>query len=290
MLPLDIRLLLEDELGEKILEAVAVSGGCIGTAAKLQTGSGFYFAKWGDPEVARTFASEKSGLQSLATAAHIIRVPEVVTECYADSGDGILVLEWIEQGRHTPESWSLFGRGLAEIHQTEDDCYGFSSDNFIGATAQINERGLNWVVFFRERRLLPQVEMARRSRVWSSAWDSDFNRLLDGLDTVLPENPGASLVHGDLWKGNALADSGGTPVLIDPAVYYGHREVDIAMSLLFGEFGHSFYEAYSESWPLEEGFSQRRDVYNLYHLLNHLNLFGSSYASAVGKVLQSFRH
>ncbi|GMQ80850.1 MAG: fructosamine kinase family protein [Rhodothermia bacterium] len=290
MLPLDIRLLLEDELGEKVLDVFPVSGGCIGTAAKLQTGSGFYFAKWGDPEVARTFLAERLGLQSLASVAHVIRVPEVVTECYTDSGDGILVLEWIEQGRHTPESWSLFGRGLAEIHKTEEVRYGFSSDNFIGASAQSNERKSNWIVFFRDRRLLPQVEMARSGGMWRSAWDSDFSRLLDGLDTVLPQNPGASLVHGDLWRGNALADSDGTPVLIDPAVYYGHREVDIAMSLLFGEFGQSFYEAYAESWPLEVGFNQRRDVYNLYHLLNHLNLFGSSYASAVGRTLQSLRH
>lgn len=288
MLPLDIRLRLEYELGEKVQEVSPVSGGCIGTAAKLRTGSGVFFAKWGNPDVARTFSTERIGLRSLLEAAHLIRIPEVVAEFYADSGDGILVLEWIEEGQYTTESWARLGRGLAEIHETNNELYGFSSDNFIGASVQSNGWEANWVVFFREKRLIPQMKMARSRGLWRSTWDADFNRLLDGLEAVLPENPGASFVHGDLWKGNVLVDSNGIPVLVDPAVYYGHHEVDIAMSLLFGEFGRSFYDSYAESCPLEDGFSQRREVYNLYHLLNHLNLFGSSYGSAVEIILRSF--
>ncbi|MCH8246084.1 MAG: fructosamine kinase family protein [Bacteroidetes bacterium] len=288
MLPLELCRGLEEDLGEKVLEDYPVSGGCIGTSAKLRTESGFCFAKWGDFKVARTFESERSGLQLLASATSSIRIPEVVTETRLESGAGILVLEWIETSPHTPESWSALGRGLAEIHRAQEEFYGLPSDNFIGASSQPNDRKSSWGEFFRDCRLRPQVEMARRNGVWKLDWDSDFTRLLDRLEQILPENPGASLVHGDLWAGNVLTDSKGKPVLIDPAVYYGHREVDVAMSSLFGAFGQPFYDAYAESWPLDNGFSQRRDVYNLYHLLNHLNLFGSSYASAVGTILQTY--
>jgi fructosamine-3-kinase len=201
----------------------------------------------------------------------------------------MLLMEWIEEDIKGKIFWESLGRGLAEVHRANSgETYGFETDNFIGRLPQRNKLHADWVEFFTNERILPQVEMARRAGRWSDAWDEGLSGLLDRLPSLLPARPHASLVHGDLWAGNVLAARGGRAAVVDPAVYRGHREVDLAMSELFGGFSPVFLEAYQSEWKLESGYRDRRDVYNLYHLINHLNHFGSSYAGQVAAVLKRF--
>jgi len=257
-----------------------VGGGDIADAWRLDAERGRFFLKRGDG------AAEAAGLAALGTAAAGtgLRVPGVV-----HVSSGLLLLPWIDRGRADRAYWSRFGEALAALHRKPPGHarrYGFDADNFIGATPQQNAWMDDWVAFFRQRRLEPQIARARRGRRWPSAWDAPASRLLDRLGDWLPATPQPSLVHGDLWSGNHLPGSDGTPWLIDPAVYVGHREVDLAMSELFGGFDRAFYEAYERAWPLEPGYPERREIYNLYHLLNHLNLFGAGYAASVERALR----
>ena len=152
----------------------------------------------------------------------------------------------------------------------------------------VNTAVADWPRFFLACRLEPQIELARRLGRWKSGWDGYVDHLADTLPELLPASPEASLVHGDLWAGNVIADEAGRPVLIDPATHFAHREVDLGMSELFGSFPRAFYETYAESWPIEPGYRERREVYNLYHLINHLNHFGAGYAGQVERILSRF--
>jgi fructosamine-3-kinase len=229
------------------------------------------------------FEAEAEGLRELATA-NAVRVPDVLT-CGHTSRDAYLVIEWIDFERPTRETEQLFGQQLAAMHHHCKEKFGWHRDNTIGLTPQQNAWSEDWIEFFRDRRLGYQLRLASEKgfggelQTTGSILVQKFAAL---FDDYLPK---ASLLHGDLWGGNWAATQG-RPVIFDPAVYYGDRESDIAMSKLFGGFGSSFYSAYQESWPMAAGWEQRIKLYQLYHVLNHLNLFGRSY---LGRAMQLIR-
>jgi fructosamine-3-kinase len=285
---------LLDTLGRGAPIAVrGVSGGCIADAriAEFADGSSV-FVKSGDG----AFRAEAAGLEELA-AARAIRVPEVL----AVDGDA-LVLERIVSAAACQDFFEIFGRRFARLHEHRGPACGFGGDNTLGSTPQPNSPvagdwddlhpapgdGTDWPEFFLERRLRFQVRLAERN-----GHGNALAHLLDraepvilGLVEAAPESP--SLLHGDLWNGNFMTDEVGQPCLIDPAVYYGHREADLAMTRLFGGFASAFYAAYAEALPLAPGHADRLPLYQLYHLLNHLNLFGGSYFAQSERILRRF--
>jgi protein-ribulosamine 3-kinase len=289
MLPDALRDALEARLDVSIASVATVGGGCIAHACRVETDGPPFFLKYGDDEVARTFPGEAAGLEVLGEADSPLAVPSVL-ETAASAGDrpGFLVTEWINTGRKGQQFWTQFGEGLAALHRHAADEYGFDRNNFIGRLPQQNEWMDDWPAFFRTQRLEPQVGMARERDRWQTDWNEPLQALYRRLPDLLPSHPTPSVLHGDLWKGNYMVAATGTPALIDPATYYGHREADLAMTELFGGFQDRFYDAYRGAWGLAPRYETRRDVYNLYHLINHLNLFGGGYASSVDGILRQF--
>lgn len=289
MIPDALRDTLEARLDVAIESVATVSGGCIANACRLETDTTPFFLKYGDEEVARTFPGEAAGLEALGEAESPLMVPSVLETAPPDEDrPGFLVMEWINPGRKGRRFWDRFGEGLAALHRHSVEEYGFHQDNFIGQLPQQNEWMDNWPAFFRTQRLEPQVEMARDRGRWNPDWNRSLDALYRRLPELLPGAPDPSVLHGDLWKGNFMVTAVGDPAIIDPATYYGHREADLAMTELFGGFQDRFYDAYRAAWELEPGYDTRRDIYNLYHLINHLNLFGAGYASSVERTLRQF--
>jgi fructosamine-3-kinase len=199
------------------------------------------------------------------------------------------VLEWIEARGSKSGAAEALGEQLAQQHRTPGEAYGLDHDNYLGSNQQINQPTSSWIEFFRDRRLGFQTELAQRNGYLTARRAARLERLIARLANWIDESicmP--SLLHGDLWGGNFLAGPNGEPVLIDPAVYYGDREAEMAFTELFGGFGTKFYAAYNAAWPLAPGYADRRDLYNLYHLLNHLNLFGEGYGGSVDAILQRY--
>lgn len=261
--------------GESFLidERVPVGGGCINSAFRL-TGEGqSYFVKVNDEHMRHMFDAEYAGLLELHNA-QAIRVPQpiVVGE---SKGQAWLVLENMELG-HGGNS-RMAGEQLALMHRHQAQQYGWSIDNTIGSTLQINHQEDEWVRFWSEYRLGFQLELAVRNG-FAGHLQQQGEKLLEGIHLLMDHDPVPSLLHGDLWGGNIGYQSDGTPVIYDPAVYYGDREADIAMTELFGGFGADFYAAYNAVWPLDSGYAVRKTLYNLYHILNHANMFGGGYA------------
>lgn len=288
-LPADLREKLGAHLPGPPERVAPAGGGCIAEAYRVEAGGEVFFLKWGRDEAAESFEVEAAGLRELQKGARLLQVPEpIAAENRRDGAPGFLLMRWVEQGRATGAFWKKLGRGLAALHRTSAERYGFGHDNRIGRLPQANTWEESWPVFFRARRLEPQVAMARERGRWNADWKAGLEGLYRRLPDLLPVHPDASLLHGDLWSGNVMAAANGVPVLIDPAVYYGHREADLAMSELFGGFDERFYRAYREAWSLDPGYAERRDIYNLYHLVNHLNHFGASYAGAVARVLSRY--
>ena len=278
-------------LAGEVRRAGPVGGGCIANATRVETVGGTFFLKWSEGEAGRTFEAEAAGLRALRAADAPLVVPEVLAaEDAAGGRPGFLLMDWIEAGRPVGRFWAGFGEALAALHRhTEPEGrYGFERANFIGRLPQSNAWRTDWPDFFRSQRLAPQIAMARDSGRWRSGWDALADRLLARLGDLLPARPPASMLHGDLWSGNVLTADDGRAALIDPAAYFGHREADLAMTELFGGFDGRFYDAYRAAWPLEPGYAERREVYNLYHLVNHLNHFGAGYAGGVERVLRRF--
>ena len=255
-----------------------VGGGCISDAWWVEFEAGRpLFVKSGSGASGEMFRCEAEGLAALA-AAGSLRVPGEARTGTTGNTD-FIVMEGIVTGSPGPSFFADFGRRFAELHRSSTgDAFGFAHDNFIGATPQPNGWMANWTDFFRERRLGHQLTLARRRGLADPELSRSGDRLLERLGEWLdePHEP-PSLLHGDLWGGNFMADADGAPVLIDPACYYGRREADLAMTRLFGGFAPDFYAAYEEAWPLAPGSARRLEIYKLYHLLNHLNLFGGAY-------------
>lgn len=288
-LPESLTQALSDTLDATVTSVAAVGGGCIAQAACLETDARSYFLKWGQGDVASTFPAEAAGLEALAAADSPLVVPAVVAHAPATNDrPAFLVTEWINSGREGLTFWSSFGEGLAALHEHTGAHYGFDQDNYIGRLPQHNAPEPTWPRFFRKRRLEPQVEMARERGTWRADWEDPLRTLYRRLPDLLPADPPPSVLHGDLWSGNFMVTAVGDPALIDPAVYYGHCETDLAMTELFGGFDKAFYDAYRAAAPLASGYEERRDIYNLYHLINHLNHFGGRYAGSVEAILQTF--
>lgn len=279
---------LRKKLGKDIVSLQRVSGGSINQAARLTLADGrICFLKWNHTADPRMFAVERKGLSLLAGADTDLRVPEVLATGQTESGTGFLVQEYINEGKGVPRSARQFGRELAELHQHHDRQYGLDHDNYIGKLPQSNTRHDSWTRFFIEERMEPQLRMATDEGKLDSTTVSHFESMFTKLPDIFPEEP-PSLIHGDLWGGNFFYDEAGTPTIYDPAVYYGHREIELAFTRLFGGFAGDFYSSYEEHYPIVDGFMQRKDIYNLYPLLVHTNLFGGSYARQVQSIVRKF--
>lgn len=263
----------------------AVGGGCISPTAQVTTSAGPFFLKWeGSDHPSGLLAAEAEGLKTLAGAGEV-RVPAVIAE--SGGRPAWLLLEWLEPGSAQRDAWSRLGAGLAALHRHSTDLFGANADNFIGSIHQANQRLGDWPAFWRERRLEPQLRRALDRGLLDARDRRAFDRLYARLEELLAagNEDGPSLLHGDLWSGNVHMTDGGAAI-IDPSVYYGHREVDLAMAELFGGFSPAFRAAYDEAWPLSPGYApRRRAIYQLYYLLVHVNLFGTGYVSRTRDVL-----
>ena len=272
--------------GVTIPSATPLGGGDINEAYRLNTTAGPFFMKFNSASrYPGMFEKEAAGLHLIASTGEV-RVPKVII--HRRAGDDIfLVLEFITSATRKANFWSDFGRSLARMHKHSSDSFGLDYDNYMGAIPQSNRRHQNWSDFFIQERLEPMVRMARNDGFLIRDSISAFERLYKKLPDIFPVEPPA-LIHGDLWTGNHMVDGMGNACLIDPATHYGHREMDIAMSRLFGSFAPEFYDAYHAEYPLEKGWRERVDVCNLYPLLVHVNLFGEGYARSVMTIISKF--
>ena len=262
-----------------------VGGGSIHRAWQLSDGVHRYFVKTNVLASAPMFAAEAQGLQALSAAA-AVRTPAFVAA--GENGeDAFLVLEHIDLTSLDPQGGARLGEALAQLHRVRGEAFGWDTDNFIGSTPQQNTVHHSWPHFFGERRLRPQLGLALRKgmeKALAAKGEAVIERI-GGL--FIDYRPAPSLLHGDLWSGNAAQTADGTPVIFDPACYCGDRETDIAMAELFGGFPTSFYAAYRSAWPLDPGYESRKPLYNLYHILNHFNLFGGAYLGQAQRMIEA---
>lgn len=258
----------------------SVGGGCINSAYEVDDGARRWFVKLNAADRHDMFAAEADGLNEIA-ATHAVRVPQPLCHGVA-AGQAFLVLEWLElSGQGAQET---LGRQLAAMHRVVREEYGWWRDNTIGSTPQPNEQSMDWMEFMCERRLGHQLDLAVKggNRRLHRRGEELLDRMPDLFSGYTPQ---ASLLHGDLWSGNYAVTAAGEPVIFDPAVYYGDREADIAMTELFGGFGPGFYAAYNAAWPLDAGYRVRKTLYNLYHVLNHYHMFGGGYGNQAERMI-----
>jgi len=272
---------ISDAAGAFRLErATPAAGGCIHRSYVLEGGGRRFFSKINERSQSDSFAAESDGLEALAAAG--LRVPAPLGRGETQK-DAFLVLEYLELRENG--DYSALGRALAAVHSVRREDYGWHRDNYIGATPQLNRRSSSWADFWREARLMPQLELAGKNGL-GKALSRKGEQLAAALPQLLAGHaPPASLLHGDLWSGNAGFLAQGAPVLFDPAVYFGDREADLAMTELFGGFPQDFYSAYAEAAPLDQAYAARKTLYNLYHVLNHANLFGGGYAMQAERMI-----
>jgi fructosamine-3-kinase len=256
-------------------DVTAIGGGNISQAYRVPSDEGPLFLKLGRSDSYEQFAAEVDGLEALEECG-ALRTPEIL--CHGKAGTiAYLFLEWLDLGRSSAAAETSLGRSLAQQHRATAKSFGWSRNNFIGSTYQSNELDDDWTTFWRDRRLRFQLDLAVRNGL-PAAYRQAGAKVLAGLEIFFGDREIApSLLHGDLWSGNWGSLAADVPCIFDPAVYRGDRETDLAMTRLFGGFGRAFYDAYMAAWPLRSGWEERIDLYNLYHLLNHFNLFGGGY-------------
>jgi fructosamine-3-kinase len=285
-------------LGEAIAQATGgpfevasltpVGGGCIHTALRIDGqaagGRKRFFAKLNDAQHAAMFACEAEGLAALAESK-TIAVPRVVAQG-RDEDRAWLVLEWLDLAPLDARSAAALGRALAALHREPRERFGWARDNFIGASPQLNGWSDDWHAFWRDRRLRAQLRLAARNRLPSRLIDRGERLAADCAAFFSGYRPIASLLHGDLWNGNAAAGAKATPFVFDPAVYVGDRECDLAMMELFGGFPGDALVAYRTDFPVDDGYTVRRELYNLYHVLNHANLFAGGYVAQAAQSIE----
>jgi fructosamine-3-kinase len=257
------------------IQVVPVHGGDINQAFRLECGVHKYFVKVNRADLLSMFVAEKAGLDAIRHS-QTIRVPEVFLIGHQDNY-AYIVMEYIELGGRADAG--LFATAVAAMHCCFQDQFGFECDNTIGSTPQHNTFNIDWIDFWRQHRLGFQLELAQQNGLDAGLIDAG-NRLAENLGKFFKTyHPRPSLLHGDLWSGNQGADLDGNPVIYDPACYYGDHEADLAMMELFGHPGEHFFASYAEHFPIDSGYAERRELYNLYHVLNHANLFGGGYAA-----------
>lgn len=258
----------------------SVGGGCINGTHVVGDGGRRWFVKLNDADRLDMFAAEADGLNEIA-ASRTVRAPQPLCHGIA-AGQAFLVLEWLDlAGTGAQER---LGRQLAAMHRVVREAYGWWRDNTIGATPQPNEETMDWMEFMCERRIGHQLDLAVQGG--NRQLRQRGEELLDRMPDLFRDyTPAASLLHGDLWSGNYAVTADGEPVIFDPAVYYGDREADLAMTELFGGFGAGFYAAYNEAWPLDPGYRVRKTLYNLYHVLNHYHMFGGGYGGQAERMI-----
>jgi protein-ribulosamine 3-kinase len=270
---------LHDNFGS-IRSFTPASGGCINNGGRITTSTGDLFLKWNDAKkYPGMFQSEAKGLELLATH-QCVRVPSVVMHHSAATYQ-FIVMEFITPGRPEKNYWEKLGLNLANLHHITSDNFGLDHNNYIGSLDQRNSQIKDWPSFFVQQRLQPQLEVLKPDKHLARKFDALFNKVVD----IFPPEPPA-LIHGDLWSGNLLRDERGLPCLIDPAVYFAHREMELAFTQLFGGFDPRFYDTYKEVFPPEPGHLERADVCNLYPLLVHANLFGGHYLREIEDILR----
>lgn len=259
----------------------SVSGGCINQGYCISNDGSNYFLKINQASAVGMFEAEALGLKQML-ATNTIRVPQPICWGVADNSSYI-VMEWLQFGGGSNQSWEEMGRNLARMHKEGTaSAFGWERNNTIGSTPQINTWTENWADFFAEHRIGYQLKLARRK----GENFPDPSMVVEAVRDFLADiQPKPCLVHGDLWSGNAACTVEGEPVILDPATYYGDREVDIAMTELFGGFPAAFYRGYDRVWQLDEGYQKRKTLYNLYHILNHFNLFGGGYGSQANRTI-----
>ena len=270
----------------EIITHRSVGGGCINQVYSVSNGTLSYFVKVNQAHQIEMFEAESLGLQQMYDT-QTIRIPQPL--CCGIAGDySFIVMEWLEFGRGDSRAWELMGQNLAKLHQAKgSDRFGWDRNNTIGSTPQINPWSENWSEFFAEQRIGFQLRLAKRR----GGNFSDTGKVVAKVKDILSDRaPQPSLVHGDLWSGNSACTVDGEPVILDPATYWGDREVDIAMTELFGGFPAAFYRGYNQTWQLDRGYEARKPLYNLYHVLNHFNLFGGGYeyqaSSTIARLLR----
>jgi protein-ribulosamine 3-kinase len=279
ILEMKIKTKIEEKLGNKIKSFTSLSGGCISDAYKITTNDkSDFFLKYNPSTSNDMFIKEANGLKELAKS-HTIRVPEVL-----GFDDDYILLEYISTGSKKKNFFEEFGRSFAEMHKFTSESFGFFEDNYIGSNPQKNipaeKEKSNWVEFYFNKRILFQFKLSEKLGNSTEELRIGISKLENKIQEIIGNsNEKPALLHGDLWSGNYMVDENGSAVLIDPAVYYGNREADLGMTKLFGGFGSEFYKTYNEIFPLEDGYEYRENIYKLYHILNHLNLFGGGYYS-----------
>jgi fructosamine-3-kinase len=263
----------------KIEKSGSLGGGCINNASKIETSAGTFFLKWNascDPDM---FLREAESLSELKKAAKgKIAVPEVFAAKKVDDTPGFLVLEYLAPGGSGTNTDEILGRGLATIHQFENEKFGFYNDNYCGSTPQDNVWKTNWPEFFRDNRLRYLLDLIKKDRSLPAPEMKVYDRLLDKIPDLVPNESKPVLIHGDLWGGNYMVSENG-PALIDPASYYAEREMEMGIMTMFGGFSQRFYSAYNEVNPLPQDWEDRNPLYQIYHVLTHYYLFGGGYGS-----------
>lgn len=265
-----------------------VGGGDINDAFKVVTGDGPFFLKTNTAAFEGLFEVEQNGLELLRSTKEIF-VPEPIGHGQLDDGQIYLLMEFVEEAPKESNFWQNFGRQLAKMHKHSFSYFGLDHDNFIGSLPQYNRYYDNWPDFFINERIERQLRWAEESGTIDKNLAGSIRDAFPAFKEIFPEEHPA-LLHGDLWSGNVMTGPSGQPCIVDPAVYYGHREVDLAFSQMFGSFPEGFYEAYHEEYPLQAGFNERKDLYNLYPALVHVNLFGGMYVSLVQRIIKTVKN
>jgi fructosamine-3-kinase len=279
---------IADRQSWKVKSVAPVHGGDINQAFAIETTAGKYFIKLNSANrYPRMFEIEAAGLKALA-GNYPLKVPQVI-DCGVAADQQYLILEWLAVAQATSASWEAFGIALAELHRTTNESFGWEDDNYLGSLKMTNSRSESWPEFYASKRIMPMVKQLRDNSAFSENDVQMAEQFCKRLPDIIPaESP--ALLHGDLWNGNVSAvmmDGKITTAIYDPSVFYGHREIDIALTKLFGGFPAGFYDSYQQAYPLEKGWQQRLPVFQLSHLLLHAVLFGGGYISSVKSIIRS---
>ena len=273
-------------VGSPIKSLHPLNGGNINEAFLFKTDEDSFFIKLNRASFASDMLQKEAKGLALLANTNSIRIPNLLA-CDKVNNTAFLFLEYIDPGIPTPLFWKNFGQQLAQLHRHTSTQFGLDHDNYIGNLVQVNGKQNDWVSFFIKERLQVQIDLAKQSKRIPSSVEDAFYLLYKKLSSICPNEP-PSLTHGDLWNGNFICTRDLQAVLIDPAVSYAHREIDLAMTMLFGGFPSTFYEAYNEAFPLEKGFIKRVEIYQLYYLMVHVNIFGGVYLDQVKAILKKF--